>query len=95
MRLDQPWEPRSSSNAGSTNHLDGLAADKDGLGVVCGSVVASPPKSVPSAVPVRTGPAGEQIGELLEIAPTEQVLIRDRVMFGDDDVVQRATSTCR
>ncbi|KAA1014055.1 GntR family transcriptional regulator [Pseudonocardia sp. EV170527-09] len=45
-----------------------------------------------SEVTVRTGPAGEQIAELLDIAPTEQVLIRDRVMYADDDVVQLATS---
>ncbi|MFD5433724.1 GntR family transcriptional regulator [Kitasatospora sp. NPDC127067] len=47
------------------------------------------PRSVPT---ISRGPAPADVAEILGVAATEAVLIRARVMYADDTVVQLATS---
>jgi GntR family transcriptional regulator len=43
-------------------------------------------------VEIRVEQAGDEVAATLEIEPGAEVLVRDRVMFADDDPVQLATS---
>lgn len=43
-------------------------------------------------VEIRTEPAGDDIAAALDLSPGTEVLVRDRVMYADDQPVQLATS---
>ena len=64
------------------------AADR---GIVTSDAHADGP-TARADVNVRVEPARDEVAAALEIAPGTEVLVRDRVMFADDDPVQLATS---